>query len=307
VAVAFVTSPELIEDEWWTLWAADADATPFQSPAWLIPWREQFGADEAGVLRVEQDGRTVALLPIYRHQGRWLLWGAGTSDWLGGVFAPDVDLGALADAVYQLDAPLEIFQIAPNSPLLAIAASGRLRQSEYCVELPLPAALPRHMLDNLHYYRRRADREGLGEAALAGPEAFKDLVALHTRRWQQRQQPGVLADPRVIAWHEGALPRLEAAGLLRFYCLRRGDDIVGALYGLRGKQRAYYYISGFEPGLRAAGLGTLLIGHAIAEAEREGAQSFDFLRGQEPYKYHWGGRDQPSYATTIEPVERRYA
>jgi CelD/BcsL family acetyltransferase involved in cellulose biosynthesis len=306
LAVTFVTSPEIIEDEWWALWSNDPDATPFQSPAWLIPWGEQFGGDEAGVLRVEHDGRAVALLPIYRYQGRWLLWGAGTSDWLGGVFAPHLELGVLADAVYELDAPLDLFQIAPNSPLLAIAAPGRLRQSECCVGLPLPAQLPRHMLDNLHYYRRRADREGVGQAALAGPEAFAHLVALHTQRWHDRQQPGVLADPRVIAWHEAALPRLKAAGLLRLYCLRRGDEIVGALYGLSGKQRAYYYISGFDPELRA-GLGTLLIGHAIAEAEREGAQSFDFLRGQEPYKYHWGGRDQPTYAAIIEPVERRYA
>jgi CelD/BcsL family acetyltransferase involved in cellulose biosynthesis len=95
--------------------------------------------------------------------------------------------------------------------------------------------------------------------------------------------------------------------MLRLYCLTRGDRIVGALYSLIAKQRAYYYISGFDPALRALGLGTVLVGHAIAQAEREGARSFDFLRGQESYKYHWGATDQPTYACTIHPAGLRHA
>jgi CelD/BcsL family acetyltransferase involved in cellulose biosynthesis len=37
----------------------------------------------------------------------------------------------------------------------------------------------------------------------------------------------------------------------------------------------------------------LALGHAIEAAKAEGAASFDFLRGREPYKYAWGARDQP--------------
>jgi CelD/BcsL family acetyltransferase involved in cellulose biosynthesis len=36
----------------------------------------------------------------------------------------------------------------------------------------------------------------------------------------------------------------------------------------------------------------ILIGHAIEEAAREGARDFDFLRGQEAYKYEWGAQDR---------------
>jgi CelD/BcsL family acetyltransferase involved in cellulose biosynthesis len=35
----------------------------------------------------------------------------------------------------------------------------------------------------------------------------------------------------------------------------------------------------------------VLIGHAIEEAAQQGAREFHFLRGREPYKYEWGGRD----------------
>ncbi len=307
MTVNYITSPQSLEPEWWALWAADPGATPFQSPAWLIPWREQFGGEEAGVLVCEDGGRPVAMLPIYFYRDRWLLWGAGTSDWLGGVFAPALDLDLLAEAVYSLDAPLDLFQLAPASPLLAIAGAGRVRESECCVGLKLPADLPRHMLDNLHYYGRRAERAGVGAPLSCGPEVFDDLVALHTQRWHDNRAPGVLADERVLAWHRAALPRLEAAGLLRFYCLKEGERIIAVLYALTAKRRAYYYIAGFDPALRALGLGTLLVGHAIAEATREGCESFDFLRGREPYKYHWGARDQPTYAVLIKPERRLYA
>jgi CelD/BcsL family acetyltransferase involved in cellulose biosynthesis len=306
MGIRFVTSGESLEQAWWTLWAADPHATPFQSPAWLLPWREQFGGDVAGVLVCEEGAKPVAMLPIYYHEDRWLPWGAGTSDWLGGVFAPGLDLDLLARAIHGLDAPLDLFQLAPASPLVRLA-EDQLHESECCVTLRLPARLSRHMLGNLHYYRRRSDRAGIGPPLRAGPSAFNDLVALHSRRWRDSGQPGVLADERVLAWHRAALPRLESAGLLRFYCLARGPDVVAAFYGLAAKQRAYYYVSGFDPELSALGLGTLIVGHAIAEAERETAESFDFLRGREPYKYHWGATDHPTYAVLIEPQRRLYA
>ena|SRR5438105_11909593 len=55
------------------------------------------------------------------------------------------------------------------------------------------------------------------------------------------------------------------------------------------------YLSGFDPALARFSLGTLLVGHAIEEAVREGAEEFDFLRGQEDYKYRWGAKDRLVY------------
>jgi CelD/BcsL family acetyltransferase involved in cellulose biosynthesis len=89
--------------------------------------------------------------------------------------------------------------------------------------------------------------------------------------------------------------------LLRLYALALGGRAVAVLYGLAGPGTVYYYLGGYEPGLDGLGLGTILIGHAIAEAERAGATQFDFLRGQESYKYHWGGIDRPSFARLLTP------
>ena len=117
----------------------------------------------------------------------------------------------------------------------------------------------------------------------------------------------MLRDPAVLAWHAETMPRLEAAGILRLYGLAMGDRMIGVLYAICAKQRTYYYLSGIDPEFRSLGLGTILIGHAIDEARREGCLGFDFLRGREPYKYHWGGVDVPSAALSLDVQERRHA
>ncbi|HHY50750.1 MAG TPA: GNAT family N-acetyltransferase [Alphaproteobacteria bacterium] len=299
--VNLTTDPRSIEAEWWRLWRADPHATPFQSPAWLIPWAEAFVTRSAGILTLELDGALAALLPVFRHKGRWLPWGAGTSDWLDGVYAPGFDAALLAVLVAGLDAPLDLFQLPPDSPWLRLPGS-EVRAADPCLAVSLPAAVPRQMAHNLAYYRRRAARAGIGAPVCCGPEAFGDLVALHTRRWRQQGEQGVLTDPRVLAWHREALPRLAAAHLLRLYAVRQEHRTVGVLYVLAGRSAHYDYIGGFDPDLASCGLGTILVGHALTVAERDGARTFDFLRGSEAYKYHWGATERASYARLVVPA-----
>ena len=41
---------EALRPDWTKLWLRSPAATPFQSPAWLIPWWRHFGNDELLVL-----------------------------------------------------------------------------------------------------------------------------------------------------------------------------------------------------------------------------------------------------------------
>jgi CelD/BcsL family acetyltransferase involved in cellulose biosynthesis len=82
------------------------------------------------------------------------------------------------------------------------------------------------------------------------------------------------------------------AGALRMYAMRHGERIVAIFYGFASRGTVYYYLSGYDPGLEKFSPGTLIVAHAIEEAVREGAITFDFLRGAEDYKYAWGGKDR---------------
>jgi CelD/BcsL family acetyltransferase involved in cellulose biosynthesis len=101
-----------------------------------------------------------------------------------------------------------------------------------------------------------------------------------------------------------ALPELAAAGLARLFTLSIEGRVVGAYYGLQHGGRAYAYLGGFDPDYAFESPGTMLIGHAIAGAAASGATAFDFLRGQEPYKYEWGAVDAWSHRRSFRRARR---
>jgi CelD/BcsL family acetyltransferase involved in cellulose biosynthesis len=92
---------------------------------------------------------------------------------------------------------------------------------------------------------------------------------------------------------------LHGAGLLRLHALRLDGRIVAVMYALAAKRRAYCYICGFDPEFAALSPGTLILGHSIWQAVREGADEVDFLRGQERFKYFWGVSERPCYGRML--------
>lgn len=317
---------ERLRPEWAALWARSERATPFQSPEWLIPWWRQIGEGDLWTLALRHEGRLAGIVPlfIYTKPGSSVrelyLVGTGTTDYLDALFDREFTRGGTAAVLAHLTAHrhrwdlCDLQELRPGSPLLEAAAPEGMSEttsiSEACPVLPLPATveelprrLPDKLVDNLRYYRRRAERMGRVSIEAAcrenREELFEALLDLHRARWATRGLSGVLADESVQRAHREALPGLLAVGVLRMYALRLDDRIVACYYGFmdvrRSRKRAYYYLSGFDPELEKLSLGTLVIAHAVEEAVREGAVEFDFLRGREPYKYLWGARDNLNY------------
>ena len=296
---------------WRALYEADAHATPFQHPAWLIPWWRQFGQPELRAIVLECDGIPTGLLPLYiypdPHTGerKLLPLGVGTTDYLDGVFRPECTVDqirrALAllcndDTWHSLDVP----QLRSGSKLRqALAAAGaQPLTAEPCSRMPAVAMaeLPFKIRRNAMYYRNRAVRQGTLELSFAEaqhlPAAFDDLVRLHTQRWNQSGEPGVLADPRVLAWHQQALPLLDEAGLLRLCTLRLDREVLGVIYSLvdppgRADRTQYFYITAYSTAHADLRPGTVLLALAIDEAAQQGIATIDMLRGDEAYKRLW--------------------
>jgi hypothetical protein len=216
---------------------------------------------------------------------------------------------------------LEFPQLRPGAALLGFVAPAGWRQEIAPAEphpvltlreLPPGAGLPipRPMMQNVRYCRRRAARSGTLDYDTANAQtlpAFLDaLVSLHARRWCERGSSGVLNDASVLAWHREATALLQAAGLLRMHALRLDGEFIAVLYCLADvapahERRYYYYLGGFDPRCRSLSPGTLLVAHAIEQALAEGALAFDFLRGAEAYKYRWGAEDQPMVTLRLWP------
>jgi CelD/BcsL family acetyltransferase involved in cellulose biosynthesis len=171
----------------------------------------------------------------------------------------------------------------------------------------LPRVIPERLWWNVGYAKRRAERDGRARIERVRDErgldkALATLFALHRARWEARGEKGVLCDANVQNFHRAAARGLLKRGLLRLYTLLWESRTAAVLYGFLWRERAYYYISGFDPSLERYSLGTLLIGHFLEEAAREGAREFDFLRGRESYKYRWGAVDRSTYGRTLRHI-----
>jgi len=74
--------------------------------------------------------------------------------------------------------------------------------------------------------------------------------------------------------------------------LRRSGELEGVVIGLQDERSFYWWTSGFEPGLASAGPGQVTIGNAFRASIEAGRAGFDFMVGDEPYKYWYGASDR---------------
>jgi CelD/BcsL family acetyltransferase involved in cellulose biosynthesis len=305
---------EQIAPAWWALWRKCPNSTPFQSPGWLLPWWQIFAPGKLLSIAVIGDDRLLALATLYIEADttRLLPLGAGISDYVDVLIDPALQAHAGDALLRALSAHadwsnIELDELMPGASALALCAcaGARMRDepSSACPVLELTAAsdglgprLPERKREHLALARNRAMRRGRVEFISmdeVAPEAlFAALVELHRARWQSRNKPGVLSDPRVLAFHRAALPALSAQGLVRLYGLRIADTLAAVYYGFAHQDRAYDYLTGFDPAFSFESPGTLLLGHVITESWRAGAREFHFLRGAEKYKYTWGAVDR---------------
>lgn len=292
---------------WAALWERVPDATPFLSPAWLRPWWDAFGTGRPMVATLVREEVLLGVLPLYRLDDKLLPIGVGISDSFDVLLDPSAPSSATAVLLAAILERAEVGrcdlpELPVGSGLREIAAPdgwiGDLWPGPPCPVLTLvpEPAIPKGMRRDLRQARHRADRAGGWQVQRADASSFPamsdQLVRLHRMRWEQSGEAGVLADPRVLAFHRAAGPLLLEAGLLRMEALWLRDVVAAVIYALLSPGRIYFYLTGFDPDCRFESPGTILLGHMIEEAAAEGRREAHFLRGGERYKYAWGGIDR---------------
>jgi CelD/BcsL family acetyltransferase involved in cellulose biosynthesis len=313
---------EALTPQWAELWRRAPEASPFQSPAWLLAWWRHFGTGALRILAARRDGSLVGLLPLYEleepERRKLLPIGIGLSDYIDALVDPSAPGAAemLLDAIRELPEWRECHlpELPPDAALAAGLAPGGLVEERgrtvACpvMRLPVPPAkldaiVPKKTLRDLRQAVSRSGAAGGATIETADRDRLtdfmEDLFALHERRWQARGEAGVCADTTVRAFHAEAARALAAAGMLRLYRLRIAGATAAVYYGFCWRDRAYAYLGGFDPDLPRLSPGAQILYHAIVAAVAEGCREFHFLRGGEAYKYAWGAVDRWNSARTF--------
>jgi CelD/BcsL family acetyltransferase involved in cellulose biosynthesis len=77
------------------------------------------------------------------------------------------------------------------------------------------------------------------------------------------------------------------AGGPRLHLLEVQGRPVAALYGFSLGRRFLYFQSGMDPHWAHHSVGLIMMGCVIEQSIKDGHREFDFLRGDEAYKYQW--------------------
>lgn len=302
--------------------ACSPRATAFQTWEWNAAWWRHRGGRGRRFLALQfvEGEETVGYALLWRDPLTNVLQplGEGDADYLDIVAEPNQELAVVQALLewltgdgrrYQLD----VRQARPGGILATHLPSAQPNVAESavativgetCPATPLPSvwneytrSLGKKRRANIGYYERNLSKHfrevvfGVADAQTIA-EDTEAFFALHQRRWNARWLPGAFAQASARRFHYDMAQSLLSGGFLRLHTLTLDGRTEAALYCFHKGDTTYYYLGGFEPELARFSVGSVLTARAIRHAiEVDGATTFDFLRGNESYKYAWGASD----------------
>lgn len=323
--------------KWKALYAATPDTSVFMSWEWASAWLRTFGDEGTPlVIRVRDGTQLVAIAPffLFRQTVRRpysLLSFVGSNeaaaDHLDVLSAPEIRAEAsravaeyIAERVGRFDV-IRLEGVTASSPIVdtlqhALGAVGRSGVTA-CPYIPLPPTWETYerTLDSRQRYNLRSRAKRLERDA--GEVRFEEvrdegglargLVALFRLHVAVRKNAGegsTFATRRMFQFHWRAAHAALAANRLRLGILTAGGRPVAASYCLSDKGVVSFYQTGHDPRLRTFGPGSEVIAQSIRAAIAEGAHEFDFLRGDEDYKWQWtdASREDRSLVSAARPL-----
>lgn len=192
---------------------------------------------------------------------------------------------------------------AAEEVMAGIALSGRtadMAEHESAAVLSLPTTFESYMADHLskkerHEMRRKRRRYEavLGEAHFVhhtgNDGIFEDFIRFH--RMAAGAKGSFMTEKMEAMFVD--LAELDGWGLDALVA----DDghITAAGFGYQGRDGYYLYNSAYNPELAETSPGVVLLGRLIELTIDRGHQVFDFLKGDEQYKYRLGAEARPLF------------
>jgi CelD/BcsL family acetyltransferase involved in cellulose biosynthesis len=316
----------LDEERWNTLLGRAGHPSVFLSWQWQTAWTRAFlGGRPLHLLRVSDDAGTLAgLLPLYEEsQGvHRLVGGVDVSDYLD-LIAPagleEEGWQALLQHRAGEASEWDLHAIRAASPTREIvprlgAAAGlgvEVETEDRCPVLELPASWDVY-LEGLsgkdrHELRRKIrklERELPGtsvrsHAALHGWDAaLAEFLRLHRLSKVGKAR---FMDERMETFFQDATRALAGAGWARLWFLDWNGAAVASFLCLEYAGSVGLYNSGFDPTHARLAPGIVLLAHVIRDAIERGVPVFDFLRGEESYKYAFGPKPHDLLRIRVRP------
>lgn len=320
---------EALAGEWNALLNSSASHVPFLRYEYIRTWWETLGGGEwpYGEMHVvtarDGNGSLVGIAPLFytinkeNRPALMLMGSIEISDYLDLIVRPE-HLPVFVDAMMDHLAAhrsspawqsLDLYNLLDSSPtLVALRAAAEKRGWGYaeeplqkCPAILLPddwevylSGIDKKQRHEIRRKIRRAEQHEIpvnwyvvGEASAleAEMEEFMRLMA-HDPEKERFLTPEMRAQLKATA--RSAFDE----GWLQLAFIEVGGEKAAAYMNFDFDNQIWIYNSGFDPRFRELSVGWVLLGYLIRWAIENGRQAFDFMRGNEDYKYRFGAIDR---------------
>ncbi|MFC1989480.1 GNAT family N-acetyltransferase [Chloroflexota bacterium] len=289
--------------------------SPFVLPAWMKTWWQEFGGGEELYLGAIRQGEQIAgIAPLLiREKTASIIGSADVCDYLDFIIAPGMErdfFTALLDDLGRKGVNhLDLGPLRPDSTVLTHLVP-MTRERSYQVtcqpedvsfELDLPASWDEYLATltkkQRHEVRRKLRR--LWEAGDVNYHCYDasqpgDLMDTFLKLFTlSREDKADFMTARMELFFRALVKAMAEIGLLRFGVLELNTQPTAMIMGFDYNNSMYLYNSGYDPQYNSLSVGLLCKVLCIQKSIEESKKRFDFLKGDEIYKYHLGGREIP--------------
>jgi CelD/BcsL family acetyltransferase involved in cellulose biosynthesis len=315
---------ESLSEVWDSLLRKSGDNNPiYLTHEWLLTWWKHFGeGKKLNVLLIEKEGQPISVVPLMRAEYRIGLFKIHTLETIGSLNCNHIGLirsGNREEAISAFLAYLEeelakgelvlrLTLVPDNSEFLdllrsriSLPTSNLIMQERVKTLAPyitLPSAWDEYFR-SLSQNRRHTLRRKLRSLEKAHSVEFRDctggnldsmlsrFIDLHERRWQSANVSSVFSDPRMEGFYRDIATQFVKKGWLHFTCLVVDGEIASAEYAFIYNRKFYCTTSARDIDYSKYNVGHLHQMFLIKYAIEKGLREYDFLKGEEPYKFHW--------------------
>jgi CelD/BcsL family acetyltransferase involved in cellulose biosynthesis len=122
--------------------------------------------------------------------------------------------------------------------------------------------------------------------------AFERFAFLHEKRWEKDGGSEATGLPQLMEFHRKIVEEFAEKQLVRFDEIWVEGACRASVYGLDNGKTFYYYNAGYDLDFAKHSVGLVLIGLSIRAAIERGNSFYDFLRGEENYKFDWSNSQE---------------
>jgi len=315
---------ESLSEVWDGLLRNGGDNNPiYLTHEWLLTWWKHFGeGKKLNVLIIEKEHQVIGVFPLMRTEYRIGPLKIRTLETIGAVNCNHIGLvrsGSSEEAVSAFltyleeefakgELVLRLTWVPDDSRFLdllrrriSLSPNSLVMQEKVKTLAPyiiLPSTWDeysrslspnrRHILRRKLRYLERSHRVEYQTCTLENLDnTLSRFIELHESRWRASHVRGVFSDPQMAGFYRDIAKLFIKRGWLYFSCLIVDGELASVEYNFVHNRKFYCATAARDIRFSKYSVGHIHQMFLVKYAIEKGLREFDFLRGDEPYKFHW--------------------